>query len=86
MTIHYPTDYKSGKVLVSVDNKVATKVSVWVDGESKPRQRFAGDTAYEDAMNLMLELSDEDDFDTQGGFEFATGTGIYSGSGADSDY
>lgn len=86
MTIHYPTDYKSGKVLVSVDNKVATKVSVWVDGESKPRQRFAGDTAYEDAMDLMLDLTQFDEFDTNAGFEFATGTGRYAQGFGDEDY
>lgn len=86
MTIHYATDYKSGNVLVSVDNKMATKVSVWVEGEPKPRQRFAGDSAYEDAMNFMLDLPEsEDDFDSNLGFQFATGTGIYSGSFGEED-
>jgi hypothetical protein len=86
MTIHYPTDYRLGKVLVSVDNRTATKVSVWVDSEDKPRQKFSGDTAYQDAMNLALNLSDDDDFNSLGGFEFATGTGIYSGSFGDDNY
>lgn len=86
MTIHYATDYRFGKVLVSVDNRTATKVSVWVDGEDKPRKRFAGDTAYEDAMNFSLEISDDEDFDSLGGFEFATGTGRYAPDLDDSDY
>lgn len=87
MTIHYATDYKSGKVLVSVDNRTATKVSVWVDGESKPRQRFAGESAYDDAMNFMLDLPEsQDDFGSNLGFQFATGTGVYSGSFDNEDY
>ena len=56
--IHYPTDYWCGDVLVSVDNKVATKVSIWVDGESKPRERFTGNDAYDNAMNAAFSLSE----------------------------
>lgn len=86
MTIHYAKDYQLGKVLVSVDNRTATKVSLWVDGEDKPRKRFAGNTAYEDAMNLALTIANDEDFDSLGGFEFATGTGRYAGSLGDGDY
>jgi hypothetical protein len=56
--IHYPTDYWCGSVLVSVDNQKATKVSVWVDGEATPRKKFAGDDAYNDAMDFAMELSE----------------------------
>jgi hypothetical protein len=56
--IHYPQDYWCGDVLVSVDNKVATKVSIWVDGESEPRERFTGDDAYDNAMNVAFRLSE----------------------------
>jgi hypothetical protein len=86
MTIHYPTDHRFGRVLVSVDNKVATKVSVWIDNEDKPRQRFTGDNAYDDAMELAFKLSEFEDEAENEGFEFATGTGRYSGSSWDTDY
>lgn len=86
VTTHYPTDYRLGKTLVSVDNRIATKISVWVDGEDKPRKRFAGDTAYQDAMNFALDISDDEDFDSLGGFEFATGTGRYASGFGDEDY
>ena len=58
MTTHYPQSYRFDKVLVSVDNNTATKVSVIVDGEPKPRKRFVGYEAYNDAMNFALDLDE----------------------------
>lgn len=58
MTTHYPTSYNFGDTLVSVDNRTATKVSVWYDGEPTPRKRFTGDDAYNDAMNFAQDLED----------------------------
>jgi hypothetical protein len=62
MTIHYPTSHRFGKALVSVDDRKATKVSVWYADEDTPRKRFSGDTAYDDAMNFALDLADDEDF------------------------
>jgi hypothetical protein len=56
MTTHYPRDYRTGDILVQVDNRTATKVSVWYDGEPTPRKRFAGDDAYGDALNFAFRL------------------------------
>jgi hypothetical protein len=47
---------------MSVDNKVATKCSVWVDGETSPRAKFEGDDAYQDAMNFTFDLDYEMNF------------------------
>ena len=56
MTIHYPRDYRFGEVLVQMDNRTATKVSVWVSDEATPRKRFAGSEAYNDAMDFAVDL------------------------------
>ena len=58
MTIHYPQDYRVNDVYVSVDNRIATKVSVWFAEETTPRKRFAGSSAYEDAMRFAWELDE----------------------------
>jgi hypothetical protein len=56
MTIHYPTGYSFGNARVSVDNRTATKVSVWYADEATPRQRFTGAGAYDEAMNFAQDL------------------------------
>ena len=59
MTTHDPSNYRFGEVLVSVDNRTATKVSVWYASEDTPRKRFSGDDAYQDAMNFAQDLDYE---------------------------
>ena len=56
MTTHYGTSHWFGDVFVSVDNRNATKVSVWVSDEETPRKRFAGSDAYGDAMDFAIDL------------------------------
>ena len=62
MTTHYATSHRFGKAFVSVDNRTATKVSVWYADEETPRKRFVGHEAFDDAMNFALDLSDDEDF------------------------
>ena len=59
MTIHYATSYWFDNVLVSVDNKTATKVSVWVSAEDTARKSFSGMNAYDEAMNFGMALDEE---------------------------
>lgn len=59
MTIHYFQDHRFGSVLILADNKKATKVSVWVDGEEVARKVFSGDDAVGDAMDFGSDLADE---------------------------
>lgn len=63
--IHYPTDYRCGNVLVSVDNQKATKVSVWLDDEATPRKRFAGVEAYNEAMDFAFRLSESEGYEAE---------------------
>lgn len=72
MTIHYPQDYCFGDVLVSADNRAATKVSVWFADETTPRKRFAGSSAYEEAMNFARELHES----SGGTFEMPTAESV----------
>jgi hypothetical protein len=58
MTIHYATSHRFGDVLVSVDNRTATKVSVWFADEATPRKRFAGHEAYDEAMDYAFDLDE----------------------------
>jgi hypothetical protein len=62
MTIHYPKDYRFGNALVQMDNRTATKVSVWYADEATPRKRFSGSEAYDDAMNFAQDLSDSEGY------------------------
>jgi hypothetical protein len=84
MTIHYATSHRFGDALVSVDNRTATKVSVWYADEATPRQRFTGAEAYDDAMNFAQDL----DFSLGG--DGSSASGMFIGGSDwfadDSDY
>jgi hypothetical protein len=85
MTIHYPQDYRVNDVFVSVDNRVATKVSVWFAEETTPRKRFVGSSAYEDAMRFAWELDES----TGSVFEMPTAESVaisLGGATFDEDY